>query len=114
MSIPTVRIVHPDVPGGMLINESDFDAGVHVRYDDAVAAQQAAAQAAAEAERLAAERARLEEASREEEGKLQEEAAPVDAAAPAVPDPAAETLVDTEGAVDVPRPASRRRTARTA
>lgn len=35
---PTVRIQHPDVPGGMVINAREFDPAVHQRFgaeDDA-------------------------------------------------------------------------------
>jgi hypothetical protein len=31
-NIPTVRIQHPDVPGGLVINARDFDPAVHQRF----------------------------------------------------------------------------------
>lgn len=34
-ALPTVKIVHPEVEGEfVIINESDFQEGVHVRWDD--------------------------------------------------------------------------------
>lgn len=35
----TIRIVHDEVPGGMVINLKDFDAEVHEPFDDAEAAK---------------------------------------------------------------------------
>jgi hypothetical protein len=33
MKLTTVRIADPDVKGGILINEKDFDPKVHKRFD---------------------------------------------------------------------------------
>lgn len=32
-SVPTIRIVDEDVPGGRLINTADFDEAVHTRFE---------------------------------------------------------------------------------
>lgn len=37
MEIPTVRVTHPELEGGMLINETDFDPAVHKPADEASA-----------------------------------------------------------------------------
>lgn len=33
MKLPTVRIADPNVKGGILINEAEFDPKVHKRFD---------------------------------------------------------------------------------
>lgn len=36
MDLPTVRVKHPELEGGVLINATDFDPAVHERFDGAV------------------------------------------------------------------------------
>jgi hypothetical protein len=33
-AMPTVRIEHPEVPGGLVINAEDFDPSTHVRFGE--------------------------------------------------------------------------------
>ena len=95
--IPTIVVVHPDIPGAtMIINESDFNADVHERPADSEARLKAEAKAKAEAEAKAKADAR---ALAEAEAK-----AKADAAAKAKADAKAKAEADKAKTTQQPAP----------
>lgn len=98
MRLPTVRIISDDAPNGfVVINESDFDASLHVLFLDAeekAAADQAAAEARAEADKAAAEKDAADRAEAERKAAADAANKPADAPppAPTVADPTDDEL----------------------